>query len=130
MVARQPLGNVWLAKVDLADAYTIVPIRTQDWKYLGICVQGEFYIDRMLTMGASSSCNIFQRTSDGIKSMFHNVYREDADVFNYLDDFLFMASSRKACDAAISAFEDLCLRVGIPIAAHKTVQATQRLVFS
>ena len=129
MVARQPVGNVWLAKVDLADAYRIVPIRTQDWKFLGICVQGEFYIDRMLPMGASSSCNIFQRISDGIKSMFHNVYREDADVFNYLDDFLFMASSREACDAALIAFEDFCLRVGIPMAAHKTVRATQRLVF-
>lgn len=103
IVARQPLGNVWLTKVDLADAYRIAPIRIQGWKYQGICVQWEFYVNRMLPMGALSSCYIFQKICDSIKSMFYNVYSKDVDVFNYLDDFLFMGSSREACDAAFRA---------------------------
>mgnify|MGYP001796362826 CR=1 FL=1 len=60
-------GQVWMAKVDLADAYRIVPIRVDDWKFLGICVNGKYYIDRMLPIRAASSCKIFQRISDSLK---------------------------------------------------------------
>ena len=38
-------GQVWMAKVDLVDAYRIVPIRVDDWKFLGICINGKYYID-------------------------------------------------------------------------------------
>ena len=49
-------GGAWLAKVDLADAYRIVPIRREDWRFLGIYIEDEYYVDRMLPMGATSSC--------------------------------------------------------------------------
>lgn len=46
----------WLAKVDLADAYCIVPIQQADWNFLRICVDDQYNIDRMLPMEASNSC--------------------------------------------------------------------------
>ena len=51
--------KAWLTKFDLTDAYRMVPIRKRDWKYLGMAVIGKYFIDRMLSMGASSSCQLF-----------------------------------------------------------------------
>ena len=56
MMSNYGDGVAWLAKVDLADAYRIVPIRRKDWRFLGIYIEDEYYVDRMLPMGASSSC--------------------------------------------------------------------------
>ena len=118
-----------MAKVDLSDAYRLVPINQMDWKYLGIKVAGKFYIDRMLPMGAASSCQIFQRISDALKEMLLDQCKAKISVFNYLDDFLFVAPTENSCEEALTAFETLCGKLKIPIATHKTVHATQQITF-
>lgn len=120
--------GAWMAKIDLADAYRIVPIHRQDWKFLGIKVEDQYYIDRMLPMGASSSCQLFQRISDGLKSIYQKLYSE-VHVFNYLDDFLFVAESEEECNRSLEGFEDMCKQIGIPLADHKTVRACQSITF-
>lgn len=122
-------SSAWLAKIDLADAYRIVPIRREDWKFLGICVNGQYYIDRMLPMGASSSCQLFQRISDGLKSMALKILPPNVDIFNYLDDFLLIAGTQHICNQATSVFQDMCAQVGVPIANHKTIRACKALTF-
>ena len=76
------------AKVDLADAYRIVPIRVDAWKFFGIFVNGKYNIDRMLPKGAASSCKIFQQISESLREMFIRRKPVKVDVFNFLDDFL------------------------------------------
>ena len=127
--ARYLPGQVWMAKVDLADAYRIVPIRVDDWKFLGICVNGKYYIDRMLPMGAASSCKIFQRISDSLREMFIRRKPVEVDVFNYLDDFLFVASSQTGCNQSLKEFEAMCQELGVPVASQKTVVASQVITF-
>ena len=122
-------NGAWMAKVDLSDAYRLVPINQCDWQYLGIKVGGKFYIDRMLPMGAASSCQIFQRISNTLKEMLLNQCQTKVTVFNYLDDFLFVTTSRENCERALNSFEVLCGQLRIPIAAHKTVRATQNITF-
>lgn len=122
-------SSAWMAKVDLADAYRIVPIRCEDWKFLGMLIDGLYYFDRMLPMGAASSCQLFQRISDGLKAMVLKTQPPDVDIFNYLDDFLFVAGARHACDQAVSEFESMCARIGVPIATHKTVRACKTITF-
>ena len=122
-------GEAFMAKVDLADAYRLVPIRKADWRFLGMQVGGDLYVDRMLPMGASSSCLLFQIVSDALRWMFYRRFPCGATVFNYLDDFLFVAGSKDCCQATLRAFENLCLDLGVPVAGHKTVQATSSLVF-
>lgn len=126
--AEYPKGNAWLAKIDLSDAYRMVPIRHQDWKFLGIQVNDQFYIDRMLPMGASSSCQIFQRISDSLRQMLLKRI-PTARVFNYLDDFLFVGDSKESCDFTLSAFECLCQELCVPIAHNKTVRPCQSMTF-
>ena len=122
-------GEAWLAKVDLADAYRIVPIRREDWKFLGIFIEDEYYIDRMLPMGASSSCQLFSRISDSLSWMFYRHSPVEAHIFNYLDDFLFVANSEQTCEEALCSFEKMCGAIGVPIAPHKTVRPVKQLVF-
>lgn len=119
----------WMAKVDLADAYRIVPIQKTDWKFLGIFIEDQYYIDRMLPMGASSSCQLFMKISNSLRWMFYKQNLLQVDVFNYLDDFLFISNSQSHCEQALVAFENLCGRIGVPIAGHKTVRPTKSLVF-
>lgn len=122
-------GGAWLAKVDLRDAYRIVPIRKQDWRFLGLVANGEYYVDRMLPMGAASSCQIFQRISLGLKNMFLQSCNIEVHIFNYLDDFLLISPSRASCSEALGCFERFCAKLGVPISDHKTVRECKSLVF-
>ena len=129
LVHKYKAHTAWMAKVDLADAYRIVPINRLDWKHLGIRVAGKYYIDRMLPMGAASSCQIFQRISDALKEMLVSRCNAQVAVFNYLDDFLFVAPSKECCEETLQSFEKLCEELGVPIAAHKTIRATTCISF-
>lgn len=121
--------TAYLAKVDLADAYRIVPIAKADWCYLGLQAGDQIYVDRMLPMGAASSCQLFQRVSDALRWMLCRRVSSGVRVFNYLDDFLFISDSEEGCTEALLAFEQLCAEVGVPIAHHKTSRACTSLVF-
>lgn len=121
--------SAYLAKVDLADAYRFVPVAKTDWQFLGMRVGTNFYVDRMLPMGAASSCKIFQRVSDAIAAAFLAYHQGPVRVFNYLDDFLFVAGTHADCESALTAFESLCASADIPLAAHKTVRSTTCLTF-
>ena len=80
-------------------------------------------------MGASSSCQIFQRISEGIKWAFTSSFPEHIQVFNYLDDFLLVANTEQVANLARNHFENLATRLGIPLAHDKTVGPTQILTF-
>ena len=98
----------YLAKVDLSDAYRMVPVKKQEWKYLGMRVEQDVYIDRWLPMGAASSCAIFQRISDAIAWMATVSCPWAVTAFNYLDDFLVLAKGRYNCQRALNQFVHIC----------------------
>lgn len=122
-------GQAWMAKVDISEAFRLVPISKKDWKFLGICVEKQYFVDRMLPMGAASSCQIFQHVSDALRYMLLKDFQGGVIVYNYLDDFLLVADSQDGCNAALHRFESLCEEIGVPLAHHKTVQATQNIIF-
>ena len=51
---------IWLSKVDVKDAFRIVPINYRDSKYLGMRTGGAYFVDTVLPMGSGSPCAIFQ----------------------------------------------------------------------
>jgi hypothetical protein len=129
LLHNDPEGDMFLAKVDLTDAYRMVPVKKEEWRFLGMRVGADIYIDRCLPMGAASSCQIFQRISDGIAWMATTHSPVRCKIFNYLDDFLIMANSQAACTQALDSFAMICRHVGITLAPHKTVGPCQDLVF-
>lgn len=118
-----------MAKVDLKDAYRIIPVRKDCWKYLGIQLDGKFYIDRCLPMGAASSCRTFQLFSDALVWMLGNKFPGQQKIFNYLDDFLIAAPSYESCELALGRFLEMLSLLRVPVSEHKTVHASTSIVF-
>ena len=52
-------GGTQLSKLDIKDAYRIVPEHPQDWKLLGLFWKGSYYIDTRLPFGLGSAPKIF-----------------------------------------------------------------------
>lgn len=129
IVSLHNTNEVFMAKLDISDAYRLVPIAKSDWKYLGIHLDSGYYIDRRLPMGAGSSCQIFQRISDMLQWLFVKIQNCHCRVFNYLDDFLIVAVGQEACNTALETIMAVSKVVGIPMAPHKIERATQAITF-
>ena len=75
-----------LVKIDLKDAYRIVPVHSDDYHLLGITWDGETFIDRALPFGLRSAPKIFSVVADFIAWVLHN--HNIAHQLHYLGDFL------------------------------------------
>ena len=125
----QQLGrDTQLIKLDIKDAYRIVPVHPSDYHLLGIQWKGNTYIDRALPFGLRSAPKIFNAvadtiawvlTSQGIRHQLH-----------YLDDFLFIASPHSQQGNQIRAMALHTLdRLGVPVARNKTEGPCTALTF-
>ena len=75
-----------LVKIDLKDAYRIVPVHPGDHHLLGIAWQGCTYIDRCLPFGLRSAPKLFSAVSDALAWAF--MCAGIHGQVHYLDDFL------------------------------------------
>ena len=112
----QSLGrNTELAKLDLKDAYRIVPVHPQDYHLLGISWKGKTYIDRVLPFGLRSAPKLFCAVSDLITWVLYQhgiVY-----PLHYLDDFLFFCPPLTAVtEQALTSATRVLHELGIPVA--------------
>ena len=80
-----------------------------------------YYFDRCLPMGCSSSCAIFEAFSTSLECLALYKFKASA-VLHILDDFLFVASSLEKCHTDLANFLRLCDYLGVPIAHEKTVE--------
>ena len=64
--------NCFLAKTDVKNAFRLVPIRPEDYDLLRIYWQGQYYYDRCITMGCSSSCKTFEMFSTALEWIARN----------------------------------------------------------
>jgi hypothetical protein len=72
-------------------------------------------------MGASSSCQIFERFSSALQWIMEHKYGV-VGMFHIIDDFLFVGPPNSSkCDQDLN-FLSLCEKLGVPIKVEKTVQ--------
>ena len=125
----QALGqNTMLAKIDLKDAYRIVPVHPDDYHLLGVSWNGHTFVDRALPFGLCSAPKIFSAVADFIAWVLHR--HGISHQLHYLDDFLFLGAPHteqgaKALDIALRVLRML----GIPVAGHKTEGPATVLIF-
>ena len=114
-----------LVKLDLKDAYRMVPVHPANYHLLGIEWRGNTYVDRALPFGLHSAPKIFNAAADfiawvlacqGVKCQLH-----------YLDDFLLLATPNSQQGRDILAIT--LHTFGIPVATHKTEGPTTILIF-
>ena len=117
-----------MVKLDLKDAYRIIPIHPADYPLLGTRWHGRIYIDRALPFGLRSAPKIFSAVADVIAWVLFS--RGIQQQLHYLDDFLFMETSNSGSSSTVrqTALEILG-QLGIPVATHKTVGPTSALTF-
>lgn len=125
----QTLGRGTMqVKIDLKDAYRLIPVHPDDYHLLGIGWDGYTYVDRALPFGLRSAPKIFSAVADFIAWVLHS--QGIVHQLHYLDDFLFLGAPDTA--EAARALELVCRSfhiLGIPIAIHKTEGPATELTF-
>ena len=57
----------FMANTVIAEPFRIIPIPPAQYQLFGLCWRGQYYYDKCLAMGCSSSCQIFERLSSALQ---------------------------------------------------------------
>jgi hypothetical protein len=118
-----------LAKIDIQDAYRILPVHPVDQTLQGFTCSGKVYFDKRLAFGNRASAGIFCRFADllawiaidmGIPAVIH-----------YVDDFLLImpTTSIVVANKYLETFKAMLVFLGIPFKESKLVGPVNELVF-
>ena len=128
MVSALGKGTL-MAKIDLKNAFRLIPVRPEDWNLLGIRWQNQYYIDTCLPFGLRSAPFLFNQLADAIHwSLQHN--HGVHNVLHYLDDF-FTAGKPATTDCSnnLQAMLSLCRRINAPVKTSKIEGPSTQLTF-
>ena len=128
LVRRTGRGGA-LAKIDVKNAFRLIPGRPSDYNLLGICWRHKFYVDRNLAMGLSSSCKIFESFSTALE-WIASLKLHITGILHLLDDFLIVSKSVSSYADNLRAFLKTCDDLGVPMAPVKTVGPSFVLSFA
>ena len=122
--------NCLCFKLDIQDAYKIVPIHPSDWELLGFSIDNMFYYDKTLPMGLSYSCQLFEEVSSALHWIAENKLGLVSGIVHMLDDFLFVGPpDYNTCMKDLNKIQVLFKDIGIPIKTSKTVLPCTLLTF-
>ena len=114
---RQKWGTgCLLSKIDIAEAFRIIPVSPLQWHLLGIFWENEFYVDTRLTMGGRSSPGIFDNLPSALEWICTQNYFIE-NLCHLLDDYFTAepACNPKNLDIILRVFDTL----GVPVAPKK-----------
>ena len=120
--------NCFMAKSDIKSAFRLIPINPADYPKLGFMYNNQFYYDKCLAQGCSSSCRIFERFSTALEWILQNKFGVKHSC-HVLDDFLFLAITGQECGIFLEAWKKLCTLLNIPLALDKTFDPAQIMIF-
>ena len=126
-------GGCYIGKSDMSSAFRHVPMAPDQWWLLVMKVSHPntgktyYFVDKCLPFGSSISCAIFQAISDTIAWIVE--FRMNKPNINYLDDYLFPAALREACNIQLKAFLKVCGEIEFPVALEKTFWGATVLTF-
>ena len=119
--------GIEMAKFDVESVYRTVPVHPDDRRFLGMQWKGGIYVDTVLPFRLRSAPKIYNALADAMQWI---IRRSGSEVLHYLDDFLiFGPPGPEGCGKALARALDLCARLGVPIAAHKTEGPATRIIF-
>ena len=117
-----------MAKVDIEEAYRLIPIHAEDKHLLGMQWEGQVYIDAVLPFGLRSAPLIFTALADGLEWILKQ--RGVSYIAHYLDDFITAGPpNSEQCLINQTILFETCKELGIPLAPHKSVGPTSCLIF-
>jgi len=118
-----------MSKIDLKNAFRLIPVRAEDWNLLGICWRQLFYIDTCLPFGLRSAPYLFNQLSTAI----HWILQHSKGVrhlLHYLDDFFTAGpAASPTCADNLQAMFSLCEDIQAPIKLSKVEGPTTSMTF-
>ena len=119
----------FLSKTDIKNAFRIIPVHPTDYNLLGLKWRDQYYFDKCMPMGCSSSCRTFELFSSALEWVAQNKLHIN-HVIHLLEDFFIIAASQEICQRHLNLFVDLRGHLGVPIAPEKTCGPATTLSFA
>ena len=108
-----------LAKVDIRDAYRLIPIHPHDRHLLGMSWDNQLYVDLALPFGLRSAPFIFNQFAEAWLWILHHRHGIRY-LLHYLDDYLTAgAPNSQECHANLGSIRSSASSLGIPLALEK-----------
>jgi len=79
-----------MGKVDLKSAFQMVPVHPADWELLGMCWDGQYYVDTCLPFGLWSAHYLFDQVASALEWILRHNY-DIPNLIPYLDEFFWPA---------------------------------------
>lgn len=125
----QDLGkHCKLFKMDLKNAFRLLPIAPEDFELLGIMFNGKYYCDKALPFGAAISCQTFERFATFLHFLVQSKM-SSGRLLHYLDDYLGGDKTVSACSAIMAIFYQISSELGVPLADEKTEGPAEVITF-
>jgi len=122
-------GALLMSKIDLKNAFRLIPVRPDGWNLLGICWRKQFYVDTCLPFSLRLAPYIFNQLSTAIHWISQHSYGV-RHLLHYLDDFFTAgpAVSQK-CLRNLQSMFTLCESINAPIKLSKVEDPATSLTF-
>ncbi|KZS12013.1 Uncharacterized protein APZ42_023097 [Daphnia magna] len=108
---------IWMAKLDLQDAYLTVPVHATDQHYLQFIWGGKIFQFTCLAFGLSSAPWAFTKL---LKPVVSFLREQDIKIIVYLDDFLILNVSRSKLAQQVDTVKNLLRSLGFVINPEKS----------
>lgn len=118
----------YMTKVDIENAYKIVPIHPHDFELLGFSIDDKYFFDKTLPMGLSYSCALFERLSTAFHWTAVNKLKLPFCA-HILDDFFFVNFTSDLSMKGLNIFLAWAQSIGLPINPDKTVTPCTTITF-
>ena len=116
-------------KLDLKNAFRLIPVRREGWHLLGTHWQGQWYLDKCLRFGLRSSPALFNQLAEALEWILHNNYAV-THIIHYLDYFFIAGPpGSDVCQNSMDAMAQVCATLNIPIKLEKTEGPATSLTF-
>ena len=107
-----------LAKVDIKNAYRLIPVHPADRNWLGMQWNNSIYVDGMLPFGLRSAPKIFTAVADALEWCITK--KGAKQLFHYLDDFAIIGPAESdECQRSLDTLIQTCTELGVPLAKDK-----------
>ena len=118
-----------MAKLDIKNAYRIIPIHPDDRYLFGMKWRNKYFVDLALPFGLRSAPAIFSTFATIFKWTLTTNYQVK-DLIHYLDDYFTLGpAGSDHCAQALTTIQLAANDLGVPLAPEKCEGPTTRLVF-
>ena len=117
----------FLVKVDIKEAYRMVPVHPQDQHLLGVQWESAVYIDKVLPFGLRSAPKIFSVVADAVQWILSNNGIQKG--LHYLDDFILVAKSLNLAERQKEILLSVFRKLNIPMEESKLEGPSPCLLF-